>query len=126
MSASDSESRLDVASSRIRMRGSARIARAIETRCFWPAGKLHAAFADDRVVFLLEVFREFIDACDAARGENLFLGRVGSGERHVFANRAVEEKRFLQHHAELRAIGIQLHGGKIDRRPPARGRFDGT
>src|ERR1051325_10874378 len=34
--ASDSESRLDVASSRIRMRGSARMARAIETRCRWP------------------------------------------------------------------------------------------
>ena len=32
MSASDSESRLDVASSRMRIRGSARIARAIETR----------------------------------------------------------------------------------------------
>src|SRR6516225_8476708 len=36
MSASDSESRLEVASSRMRMRGSARMARAMETRCFWP------------------------------------------------------------------------------------------
>lgn len=38
ISVSDSESRLHVASSRIRMRGSARIARAIETRGFWPPG----------------------------------------------------------------------------------------
>ena len=36
MSASDSESRLEVASSRIRMRGSARMARAMETRWRWP------------------------------------------------------------------------------------------
>ena len=36
MSASDSESRLDVASSRIRIRGSARIARAMATRCRCP------------------------------------------------------------------------------------------
>ena len=40
MSASDSESRLEVASSRIRMRGSARIARAMETRCRWPPESL--------------------------------------------------------------------------------------
>src|ERR1700728_2906624 len=40
MSASDSESRLDVASSKIRMRGSARIARAMETRCFCPPESL--------------------------------------------------------------------------------------
>ena len=36
MNASLSLSRLDVASSRIRMRGSARIARAIAMRCRWP------------------------------------------------------------------------------------------
>ena len=38
----------------------------------------------------------------------------GRAERDIFADRAVEEKRVLQHHAELRAVGVQPHCGKID------------
>ena len=45
---------VEVASSRTRIRGSARIARAIATRWRWPPDSLHAALADDRVVALLE------------------------------------------------------------------------
>src|SRR5205807_1553439 len=34
-------------------------------------------------------------------------------ECHVFPNRAIEEKRFLQYDAKLRAIGIQFHRRKV-------------
>ena len=78
------------------------------------AGKLHAALAHDGVVFLLEAFGEFVHARDAAGFQDLLFGGIGPGERHVLANGSVEQKRFLQHHAELRAIGIQADGGKID------------
>src|SRR5208337_2135802 len=48
------------------------------------AGQLHAAFADDGVVLLLERFREFIHAGDAAGGEDLFLAGAGPGVGDVF------------------------------------------
>ena len=108
------------------MRGSARMARAMETRWRLAAGELDAALADDGVVFLLERFGEFVDACDAAGGEDVLFGGVGTGERDVFANRAVEEKCILQDDAELRAIGVQAHGAKDRCRRPARGRWIGT
>src|ERR1039457_3590604 len=163
MAASDSESRLLVASSRMRIRGSARMARAMETRWRCPpesltprsptmvsyffsnfsansstramrqavrisdlngagdgnalalsAGELDATLADDRLVLLLELFGKLIDAGDAAGGEDLLFGGMGTGEADVFADGAVEQKSVLQHHAKLRTEGIQTHGGKVD------------
>ena len=35
-------------------------------------------------------------------------------EGHVLADRAIEQKRFLQHDAELRAVGAELHGRQVD------------
>src|SRR5208337_85448 len=77
------------------------------------AGKLHAAFPDHGVVFLLERFREFIHTRDAAGRKDLFLGGVGPGVGDVFANGAVEQKRLLQHHAQLRAIGAEANSRKV-------------
>ncbi len=60
-----------------------------------PAGKPYAALANHRVVLVLERFREFIHARDTARGEDFFFTGVGPAERHIFANRSVEQKSFL-------------------------------
>jgi len=63
---SDSESRLEVASSRIRMRGSARMARANRDTLALAAGQLDASLSNDRVVFVGERFGELVDAGDTA------------------------------------------------------------
>ena len=62
----------------------------------------------------VELLGEFVHARDAAGVQDLFFRGVRPRERDVLANRAVEQKRVLQNHAELRAIGIQPHGGQID------------
>ena len=77
------------------------------------AGKLHAALAHDGVVLLFEAFGEFVDARDAAGFQDLLFGGMRPGERDVLPNGPVEQKRFLQHHAELRAVGVQADGGEI-------------
>ena len=83
-----------------------------------PAGQFHAALADDGVVLQLKLFREFIDAGDGAGAEQFLFGRVRLGERYVLANGSVEQKRILQHHAQLRSIGLQPDRGKIDANRP--------
>src|SRR5580698_10635273 len=95
---SDSESRLEVASSSIRMRGSARMARAIEMRCRWPP----ESFTPRSPTTV-----SYFSAGDSARAQKFFLTRVGAREQHVLANRSVKQKRFLQHHSETRAVGIE-------------------
>ena len=112
--ASDSESSELVASSRMRMRGSASSARAIDKPLPLPAGELDAALADDRVVTFRKALGKLVHARRAAGELKLLLGRVGSRKHDVLANRSVEEKRFLQHHAQLRAISVQVHRREID------------
>ena len=112
--ASDSESRLDVASSRIKIRGSARIARAIETRCRWPP----ESFTPRSPTIVSYPFSK-LSANSSTRAMRqasriCSFGGIGPRERHVLSDGAVEEKRVLQHHAQLRAIRIQANGGKID------------
>ena len=46
--------------------------------------------------------------------EDLLLGGAGPGERDVLADGAVEQEGVLKHHPELRAIGLEPHGGEID------------
>src|SRR5262249_17473966 len=40
---------------------------------------------------------------------DFLLGCAGPRESHVLADGAIEQKRVLQHHAELRAEGIEAH-----------------
>src|SRR5262245_411055 len=80
---------------------------------FLPARQTHAAFADDGVVLVREVFRELIYAGDAASFEDFLFARIRPRERHVLADRSVEEKSVLQHDSELRAVAAQLHGREV-------------
>src|SRR5258705_7288803 len=77
------------------------------------AGKLYAAFADDRIVFFFERFSEFVDSGNAARFHDFFFAGVRAGEGYIFANGTVEKKSVLQHNTKLRAITPQLDGGEI-------------
>src|SRR6185437_10108170 len=71
------------------------------------SGKLYAAFADQSVVLVAEIFGEFVHARDAAGGKNLLFGGVRAGEADIFADGSVEEKSLLKNDSELSAIGIQ-------------------
>ena len=55
------------------------------------AGELDAAFADDGVVGFWKALGKFVDAGDAARGENFLLG--GIGPRKLTFSRIVPSKR---------------------------------
>src|SRR5215813_2973475 len=59
------------------------------------AGEFDAAFSNHGVVFLLERFREFVHAGDAASSKNLRLGSLGSRECHVLSYGPVKQKRLL-------------------------------
>src|SRR6266566_3532429 len=100
MSISDSESRLDVASSRIRMRGSASMARAIETR--WRCPPLNFTPRSPIIV----------SYPSGKRSANSST-RARPRERHVFADRAVKQERLLQHDAQARAVRIEAHGCQV-------------
>ncbi len=56
------------------------------------AGELDATLADDGVVLVFEYFGKFIDARDAAGGENFGFGRLRPRKRDVFTDGAVERK----------------------------------
>src|ERR1700688_5086262 len=78
------------------------------------AGEFDAALADDGVVLVFECFGKFIDARDAASGEDFGFGRLGARKRDVFTDSTLGKKSLLQDHAQLGAIGVELDGGKID------------
>ena len=121
MRASDSESRLDVASSRIRIRGSARIARAIATRCRWPPESRTPRSPTTVSYPSAKASANSSDVGDAARLEDLGLARRGAREGHVLADRAVEEEGLLQDDAEVAAVGVELARWRGRRRPRGRG-----
>ena len=51
---------------------------------------------------------------------HLLVGRVGAGEAHVVGDRAREEERVLEHHAELAPVAAELapRAGRCRRRAP--------
>ena len=112
--ASDSESSELVASSRIRIRGSRQQRPRNRKPLPLPARELHAALAHNRVVGIRKALGKLIHARRAACKQELLFGRIGPRKHDVLANRAIEEKRVLQHHAQLRPKGIQVHVRKID------------
>ena len=96
------------------MRGSARIARAIDTRCFCPPESF-----TPRSPTMVSYFCSKCSANSSTRAMRQ-PRRISSSvaarprKRHILANRPVEQKRLLQHHAKLRAVRIELDGRKID------------
>src|ERR1700734_3601736 len=95
MKASDSESKLEVASSKIKMRGSARIARAIETRCRCPP-------------------ESFTPLSPTTVSYFFSKPSANSSTPDMRPNRAIEKKGFLQHDAQLPAVGIQGYLRQVD------------
>ncbi len=79
-----------------------------------PAGKLHAALADNRVVLVRKSLGEFIDSGNAAGPQDLLFTRVRPRKGDIFANRAVEQERLLQNHSQLCAIRVEPDGAQID------------
>ncbi len=123
MRASDSESRLEVASSRIRIRGSARIARAIATRWRWPperrTPRSPTTVSYPSAKALGELRRRA--RCGRPRATSA-ARRGGPRERDVLADRAVEEERLLQDDAEVGAVRVEARPSRGRLRPRGRGR----
>ena len=87
------------------------------------AGELDAALADDGVVGIREALGKLVHAGRAAGEEKLLFGGVGARKEDVFADRAVEEKRLLQDHAQLGAEGVQIDLRQIHIIDQRRGRW---
>ena len=93
-------STLLVASSRIRIAGSARNARAIVSSCFCPSRQVARLFVDRRVVVLGQRPDEVVRLRRLRRLHDRSSLRVLAAVGDVLANRAGEQPRVLQHHAE--------------------------
>ena len=100
-------SMFEVASSRIRMRGSASSARAIEISWRSPAER-PAPPSRTGVQALVEAPRDPLDADRARDVLHLGLRRLRMGEADVVGDRAGEQERVLQHDAELPPVSAQL------------------
>ena len=100
------------------MRGSARIARAIETRCRCPP----ESFTPRSPTIVSYFFSNFSanSSTRAIRHASRISSSLAPGraKSDILANRAVEQESVLQHHAKLRTVSIQPHRGKIDSNPP--------
>ena len=97
-------SMFDVASSRIRIRGSASERAGDRDQLALARREARAALADDVVEPVLEPGGDPVDA-DRARGRgDLLVGRVRAAEADVVGDRAAEEERILEHDAELAAV----------------------
>ena len=112
-SRSDSASRAEVASSRIRIGGSLRMARAIAIRCFWPPERRLPALADHGVVAARQVEDEVVGEGGPRRRLHARLVHVVHAVGDVGAHGVVEEHGLLRHEADL---GAQAR----ERRPAAR------
>ena len=111
-------SMFDVASSRIRMRGSASSARAIEISWRSPA---ESPAPPSRTVVQQALVEAPCDAVDADRARDvrdLVVGRLGAREADVVGDRPREQERILEHDAELPAVRAQLErrAGRARRR----------
>ena len=112
----------EVASSRIRIRGSASSARANATSWRWPAESCAAALADLGVEALGQPLDELDRADRAPRPPDLLLVGVGAAEGDVVADRAREQEALLGHDPELapQAVGLELaQVVAVDQQPAA-------
>lgn len=97
-------STLDVASSRISSSRCARSARDGQ-QLLLAGGDGRGIAADDRIVALWKRADKVVTVRLVAGADDLLARRVRLAEGHVFGNRAAEEPRVLQDHAEAVARG---------------------
>src|SRR5271156_463841 len=95
------------------MRGSARIARAMDTRCFWPPESF-----TPRSPTTVSYFFSNPSANSSTRamrhGARIFFSlAAGRGNGPVSPDRTVKKKGLLQHHSKLCAIGIKAYVRQI-------------
>ncbi len=107
-----------VASSRIRMVGLARNARAMVSELLLPGADDAALVVDERVVAVGQRVDEPVDVGRPGRLEDLLLGRLRVAVGDVLADRAAEQPGVLQHHPD---VGPQLRSGASWRCPGRRG-----
>ena len=105
-------SMFDVASSRIRIRGSARAPARSRSAGARPP-RARAALADDVLEAHLEARRDPVDADRPRRRHDLFVGRFRAAEADVVGDRAAEEERVLQDDPELAAVGAELDVAEV-------------
>jgi len=92
MSRSDSVSRLLVASSRMRIRGSARIARAMVRRWRCPPDSFTPALANQRLVSISHLADEFVSVSGLRGPGDFRLRCAASAIGDVFGNRSIKQK----------------------------------
>ena len=81
--------------------------------CFSPALTVAALVVDDRVVAVGQRVHEAVDVGGPGRLEDLLLGGVEVAVGDVLADRAAEQPRVLQHHADVRAQLAAAHLGDV-------------
>ena len=92
-----------VASSRIRIVGSARNAAGDREQLLLAGADVAALVVDDRVVAVGQRVDETVDVRRPCRLEDLLVGGVEVAEGDVLPDGAAEQPRVLQHHADVRA-----------------------
>ena len=100
IASSDSESRCDVASSRMTIAGVLQQHPGDRDALLLAARQPVAALADDRVVAVGQRRDEVVDARRPARLDELVVGGVGPGVAQVLADRVVEQVRVLHDEAD--------------------------
>ena len=113
ISASVSVSTELVASSMMKISGSASTARARLINCFCPAESSYAALADLLVVALFQRDDEVVRARQLRRRLDLPRRSRPAAVADVLADRAAEQVRRLQHHADARLDGVLRHVGVV-------------
>jgi hypothetical protein len=96
-----------VASSKIRIRGSARDSLPLAAR------KFHAALSDHRVIFIGKRLGKLIHTRDAAGAHDFFFTGVRPREGHILTNGPIEQERLLQDDAQPRAIRVEPHSAQV-------------
>ena len=114
ISSSVGRSMFDVASSRIRIRGSASSARAIEISWRSPADSPLPPSRHRMVEALREAPREAVQREHRRRLGHLLVGRLGAREADVVRDRPREQERILEHDAELAPVGAQVELPQVD------------
>ena len=111
----------DVASSRIKMRGSINRARAMLIRCRSPPESDWPALADQRIVAVGQAEDELVGPGGLGGGDEFFTPGIGPAVGDVLGDGAVKQERLLQDQADMLAIfldGERADVGAVDEDGP--------